>query len=170
MPKRKRESRVKYLFVLMFVFILLAILAVMRSFPSTQTIKPKASEYLDVKPIPGGSLGTFSNNRTVLIYLIGLNVTAKKNATSILIQMPYYTASPDYQYAFKESLTAGESWQVMGGGEGSQPVISSYPARSILNDDGYFPVKIGISCAEAEHEYIYVYLRPEDILSMEGPG
>jgi hypothetical protein len=161
-------GKIKYLFALMFVFMLLAILAITTSIPGSRTLKPKASEYLDVKPIPGGSLGEISEGKYALIYLIALNVTAKKDATYIMVRLPFSAKNPEYQYAYKDKLAAGESWQVVGGGEeGSFPMMYSKPYRALFIN-GYYRVQIGIKCAESEPEDIYVYLSPEDILPLSG--
>jgi len=168
MPKSKRRgtrsSEGKYIFFVLAIIITAVIIgvAIVSSQPKT---KLKATEYLRVVPMEGGSLGEFYNQSgkiSVRIKILGLNITAfEGDAHSIIVivasqeEPEVGPKPPDY------FLPKGETWQA---------VILLKGLVSNLNSDGLFPVNIGISCTEAEPENsVWLYLRPEDILSTEAP-
>ena len=124
--------------------------------------KPKASEYLQVTPMEGGSLGEYeSDNRAVMIKTLGLNITAFRGDAHSIIVIVASQAEPE--------VLPNPPTYFLPKGESCQAPMLLRGLMSHLNADGLFPVKISIKCNESDPSDIWLFLKPEDILSMGGP-
>jgi hypothetical protein len=160
--KRRRTSSNKTKYVMAVSLVALASLVTWSIIATNHpTAKPKASEYLQVIAMSGGSVGDYGpKNETVTIKILGLNITAiGGDARSIIvivasqIEPEVGPSPPDY------FLPQNQSWQA---------VILLQGLHSHVNDDGLFPVLVSIKCTETDPSDIWLYLKPEDIIATSG--
>lgn len=144
----KYSSKAKYVILTLIIVSIIIGAAIIMSLPPKK--KPPASQYLHVTHTV--SVGEFyDQNTTVKIKILGLNITALEDAHSLLV---IAQAQPEPEY--KDSLAKGETWSL------------AIELRGLVRhlNEGSFRVEVGISCSEAEPEYVPVYLNPEDIIGV----
>ena len=158
MPKRK-SSRDKYVLIAVFLFAVVVVSAIVVSI--TQSRKPLASEYFTITHT--GSIGTFRDNTTVTLKILGLNITAVGgDATNpqLLCDSQAYPLDDSYN----GTLVKGESWDYqieLTGGDYQTHGLTVY-----LNNENMFEVDVQIGSKECELGTITVALDPKNIMDM----
>ncbi len=158
MPKRK-SSRDKYVLVAVFLFAVVVVSAIVVSI--TQSRKPLASEYFTITHT--GSIGTFRDNTTVTLKILGLSITAVGgDATNpqLLCDSQAYPLDDSYN----GTLLKGESWDYqieLTGGDYQTHGLTVY-----LNNENMFEVEIQIGSKECEIGTIIVAIDPKSIVDM----
>lgn len=162
MRKTKKGSKGKAKYVVFaFIIAIIIIIAVVAIPNLAEKPLPLASEYLDVSHTK--SIGEFSsNNRTVRITTLGLNVTAiGGDALSIIIIVRSQSEElgPEIGPPPTGILKKGETWDI--------PILLKGYVTGLIqkNDESVFPVEIQIGCQETLEEKITLYIKPEDIVS-----
>jgi hypothetical protein len=158
MPKHK-SSRNKYVLVAVFLFAVVVVSAIVVSI--TQSRKPLASEYFTITHT--GSIGTFRDNTTVTLKILGLSITAVGgDATNpqLLCDSQAYPLDDSYN----GTLLKGESWDYqieLTGGDYQTHGLTVY-----LNNENMFEVEIQIGSKECEIGTIIVAIDPKSIVDM----
>jgi hypothetical protein len=158
MPGHK-SNRNKYVLVAIFLFAVVVVSAIVVSI--TQSKKPLASEYFTIAHT--GSVGTFRDNATVTLKILGLNITAVGgDATNpqLLCDSQAYPLDDSYN----GTLAKGQSWDYqieLTGGDYQTHGLTVY-----LNDENMFEVEVQIGSKECELGTIVVALDPKDIMNM----
>jgi len=158
MPRRE-SNRSKYVLVAVFLFAIVVVSAIVVSI--TQSRKPSASEYFTITHT--GSIGTFRDNRTVTLKILGLDITTVGgDATNpqLLCDSQAYPLDDSYNGV----LHKGESWDYqieLTGGEYQTHGLTVY-----LNNENRFEVEVQIGSKECEVGTITVALDPKDIVDM----
>jgi hypothetical protein len=163
MPKHK-SSRNKYVLVAVFLFAVVVVSAIVVSI--TQSRKPLASEYFTITHT--GSIGTFRDNTTVTLKILGLSITAVGgDATNpqLLCDSQAYPIDDVYNNnATNGVLAKGESWDhqiELTGGDYQTHGLTVY-----LNNENMFEVEIQIGSKECEIGTIIVAIDPESIVGV----
>ena len=158
---RRRSNRNKYLLIITLILVVVVIAAFALSTNPTSSQKPSASEYFIVTHTT--SAGSFSaDNKTVVLTTLGLNITAVGgDATDIQVQCASQAdRGDDYLQRLAEGPPGWDLPIALAGGD------YNYKGWSLrLNDQGFFTVKVTISCNEAETGTITVNLNPNDIVN-----
>jgi len=158
MPRRK-SNRNKYALVAVFLFAVVVVSAIVVSI--TQSRKPSANEYFTITHT--GSVGTFRDNTTVTLKILGLSITAVGgDATNpqLLCDSQAYPLDDSYN----GTLVKGESWDYqveLTGGDYQTHGLTVY-----LNSENMFEVEIQIGSKECEIGTITVPLDPKNIVDM----
>jgi hypothetical protein len=152
--RSKKGSRLKYLIaVLIAVIVIVAVLAVVYLSPKL----PSATEFFDI--VPTKSIGSFtaSNNRSVAITTLGLNVTpVLGDATIIFISVRSHNDKADESNQ-AGNITKGETLEFA-------ILLDGYvTTRQNINGTDVFPVDIQIGSVQCQYETTTLYLKPEDI-------
>jgi len=145
--RSRHSSNAKYIILALFLVLILTGVVIVINMPKK---KPLAHDYLHV--VPTLSVGEFDDQKTVIIKTLGLNITAVGgDAYDIIV-----TISSQEEPEWREFLPKGETWSAG---------FTLQGLRSVLNKtDGLFHVQIGIKCAETEPEYMWLRLKPQDII------
>jgi hypothetical protein len=153
--RSRHSSNANYIILALFLVLILIIVTGVAIVMNMPKKKPLAHEYLSVVPTPGGSLGEFyDQNKTVIIKILGLNITAVGGDASDII----VTISSQQEPEWRGNLSKGETWSAG---------FQLQGLRTVLNKtDGLFHVQIGIKCAQTDPEYIWLYLNYQDIIPM----
>lgn len=160
MPRRK-SNRNKYVLVAVSLFAVVVISAIVVSI--TRSRKPSASEYFTITHTK--SLGTFRDNNTVTLRILGLNITAVGGDASNPQLLVDSQANP-IDDSYNGTLTKGQSWDYpieLVGGEYQTRGLTLY-----LNDKGVFEVEVEIGSVECEVGTITVAVDPKDIIASGG--
>lgn len=158
MPRRK-SNRNKYALVAVILFAVVVVSAIVVSI--TQSRKPSASEYFTITHTK--SIGTFRDNTTVTLKILGLNITAVGgDATNpqLLCESQAYPLDDSYN----GTLVKGESWDYqieLTGGDYQTHGLTVY-----LNNENMFEVEVQIGSKECELGTISVALDPKNIVDM----
>ena len=158
MPRRK-GNRNKYVLVAVFLFAVVVVSAIFVSM--TQSRKPSASEYFTMTHTR--SIGTFRDNTTVTLKILGLNITAVGGDASYPQVLCDSQANP-IDDSYNGVLAKGQSWDYqieLTGGEYQTHGLTVY-----LNNENMFEVEVQIGSKECELSTITVALDPKDILDM----
>ena len=158
MPRRK-SSRNKYALVAVILFAVVVVSAIVVSI--TQSRKPLASEYFTITHT--GSIGTFRDNTTVTLKILGLSITAVGGDATNPQLLCDSQANP-LDDSYNGTLVKGESWDYqieLTGGDYQTHGLTVY-----LNNKNMFEVEIQIGSKECELGTIVVALDPKDIMNL----
>lgn len=156
-PRRAHSSKAKYVIIVSIVA--LTAIVIWSSIVTNQPkAKPKASDYLQITIMKEGSLGEYYNdNRTVIIKLLGLNITAVGGDAHSIIVIVASQAEPE--------VLPNPPDYFLPQNESCQAPLLLRGLRSNLNDDGLFPVYISVKAEETDPSNIWLFLKPEDIIA-----
>jgi len=158
MPRRK-SNRNRYALVAVFLFAVVVVSAIVVSI--TQSRKPSASEYFTITHT--GSIGTFRDNTTVTLKILGLSITAVGGDATNPQLLCDSQANP-LDDSYNGTLVKGESWDYqieLTGGDYQTHGLTAY-----LNNENMFEVEVQIGSKECELGTITVVLDPKDIMDM----
>jgi hypothetical protein len=158
MPGHK-SNRNKYVLVAVFLFAIVVVSAIVVSI--TQSRKPLASEYFTITHTE--SIGTFRDNTTVTLKILGLNITAVGGDATNPQLLCDSQANP-LDDSYNGVLHKGESWDYqieLTGGEYQTHGLTVY-----LNNENKFEVEIQIGSKECEVGIITVIVDPKDIMNL----
>lgn len=156
---RHRSNRNKYLFIA--ILLLIAVIVAVFAFNQGSSQKPLASEYFIVSHTTSTGEYLTSDNKTIRLTTLGLNITAVGgDATNIQIQCNSQ-AEPQSDYLM--NLTKGPpGWDIpvaLAGGEHQYVGVSLKK-----NDQGMFAFNVNISCDQVKSAKIPILINPEDIV------
>ena len=163
MKKKHRDrhtNKVVYAIPILAVISIIVVAALITSEPKTW----KVSEILEITHTASLAIATGrppNQNESILIKTLGLKITAVGgDAHSIIVIIS--SLSQREEPPVNPFLRRGETWDL--------PIeLLSYPTR--LNEDGFYPVKISVTCIEAaedEDKDITIFLKPEDLIILPG--
>jgi hypothetical protein len=159
MPK-SRDRRKTYFYIAMLLFAVVVVSAVIVS--QTQSRKPLAKDYFTI--VHTRSIGTFYNqNRSVILTILGLNITAVGgDATAPQILCDAQASPVDDVY--DGTLAKGKSWDMPVALTGGDYQSHGLPAE--INAQGMFEVEVTIGSQEVQQGDITVLIDPADIVRL----
>jgi hypothetical protein len=156
---RHRSNRNKYLFIA--ILLVAAVIVAAFAFNQGSSQKPLASQYFVVTHTTSAGEYLTSDNKTVRLTTLGLNITAVGGDATNVQVFCNSQAEPESDYLV--NLTRGApGWDLPIALAGGQYNYRGLSLR--MNDQGMFALDVTISCDQVKSAKIPVLINPEDIV------